>query len=163
MRLLLVSFILGDSNWKFFKVGYPVDTLQIPLWSKAHLVFHKVYEIALSECSLHKWAWLIKRRIKVSSFELYKFDSFSPHSRSIPRELMHSCALGCLRVVTVHCSTVGRHGSSFLWDHTHTHSMSNLRWQLHWLPRLTSLPRKSHDWWRTWDSSLSQPTENKID
>ena len=32
----------------------------------------------------------MKRRIKVSSFELYKFDSFSPHSRSIPRELMHS-------------------------------------------------------------------------
>ena len=37
-------------------------------------------------------------------------------------------------------------------DHTHTHSMNNLRWQLHWLPRLTSLLRKSRDWWRTWDS-----------
>ena len=110
VRLLLVSFILGDSNWKFFQVGYPVDTLQIPLWSKAHLVFHKVYEIALSECSLHKWAWLMKCRIKVSSFELYKFDSFSPHSRSIPRELMHSYALGCSWVVTVCCNTVGRHG-----------------------------------------------------
>ena len=48
-------------------------------------------------------------------------------------------------------------------DHMHTHSMSNLRWQPHWLPRLTSLPRKSRDWWRTRDSSLGQPTENKID
>ena len=48
-------------------------------------------------------------------------------------------------------------------DHTHTHSMNNLRWQSHWLPRLTSLLRKSHDWWRTWDSSLGQPTENEID
>ena len=26
VRLLLVSFILGDSNWNFFKVGYPVDS-----------------------------------------------------------------------------------------------------------------------------------------
>ena len=34
-------------------------------------------------------------------------------------------------------------------DHTHTHSMNNLRWQPHWLPRLTSLPRKSRDWRRT--------------
>ena len=45
-------------------------------------------------------------------------------------------------------------------DHTHTHSMKNLRWQPHWLPRLTSLPRKSRDWWRTRDS-LGQRTENK--
>ena len=45
-------------------------------------------------------------------------------------------------------------------DHTHTYSMNNLRWQPHWLPRLT---RKSRDWWRTRDSSLGQPTENKID
>ena len=26
VRLLLVSFILGDSNWNFFQVGYPVDS-----------------------------------------------------------------------------------------------------------------------------------------
>ena len=39
-------------------------------------------------------------------------------------------------------------------DHTHTHSVNNLRWQPHWLPRLTSLPRKSRDWWRTQVSSL---------
>ena len=26
LRLLLVSFILGDSNWNFFQVGYPVDS-----------------------------------------------------------------------------------------------------------------------------------------
>ena len=31
-------------------------------------------------------------------------------------------------------------------DHTHTHSMNNLRWQPHWLPRLTSFPRMSRDW-----------------
>jgi len=26
VRLLLVSFILGDSNWIFLQVGYPVDS-----------------------------------------------------------------------------------------------------------------------------------------
>ena len=26
VRLLLASFILGDSNWNFFQVGYPVDS-----------------------------------------------------------------------------------------------------------------------------------------
>ena len=41
--------------------------------------------------------------------------------------------------------------------------LKNLRWQPHWLPRLTSLPGKSRDWWRTRDCSLGQPTENKID
>ena len=49
----------------------------------------------------------------------------------------------------------------FFVDHTHTASMNNLRWQLHWLPRLTSLPSKSRDWWWTRDSSLCQPTEEK--
>ena len=62
-----------------------------------------------AKCSLHKWAWL-RRSVKVSSFGLYKFDPFSPHSGSIPRELVHSYALGCLWVVTVCCNTVGRHG-----------------------------------------------------
>ena len=36
--------------------------------------------------------------------------TFSPHSGSIPRELVHSYALGCLWVVTVCCNTVGRYG-----------------------------------------------------
>ena len=40
-------------------------------------------------------------------------------------------------------------------DHTHTHSMNNQRWQPNWLPRLTSLPRKSRDWWREPDTPVS--------
>ena len=48
---------------------------------------------------------VMRRSKKVSSFELYKFDPFSPHSGSIPRELVHSYVLGCLCVVTVCCST----------------------------------------------------------
>ena len=84
--------------------------LQILLWSKPHLVFrHKVYEIALKEVLATQMAWL-RRSIKVSSFEMYKFDPISPHSGSIPRELVHSYALGCLWVVTICCNTVGRHG-----------------------------------------------------
>ncbi len=76
-----------------------------PIWYSA-IKFTKSHSV---KCSLHKWAWL-RRSIKVSSFELYKFDPFSPPSGSIPRELVHSYALGCLWVVTVCCNTAGRHG-----------------------------------------------------
>ena len=72
-----------------------------------------------AKCLLHKWAWL-RRSIKVSSFELYKFDPFLPHSGLIPRELMHSYALGCLWVVTVCCHTVDWHGRAFCWPHAYT-------------------------------------------
>ena len=54
-----------------------------------HLVFHKIYEIELSEVLATKMS-VTRRSIKVSSFELYKFDPFSPHSESIPQELVHS-------------------------------------------------------------------------
>ena len=60
------------------------------------------------KCSLCKWAWW--GAVKVSSFEMHKFDPFSPHSRSILRDLVHSYVLGCLWVVTVCCNTVGRRG-----------------------------------------------------
>ena len=66
-----------------------------PIWYSA-IKFTKSHS---AKCSLQKWAWL-RRSIKVSLFELYKFDPFSPHSRSIPWELVHSYALGCLWVVT---------------------------------------------------------------
>ena len=39
---------------------------------------------------------VMQRSKKVSSFEMHKFDPFSPHSRSIPRELVHSYVLGYL-------------------------------------------------------------------
>ena len=73
-----------------------------PIWYSA-IKFTKSHS---AKCSLHKWAWL-RHSIKVSSFELYKFDPFSPHRGSIPRKLVHSYALGCLWVVTVCCNTVG--------------------------------------------------------
>ena len=76
-----------------------------PIWYSA-IKFTKPHS---AKCSLHKWVWL-RRCIKVTSFELYKFDPFSPHSVSILRKLVHSYALGCLWVVTVCCNTVGRHG-----------------------------------------------------
>ena len=126
-----------------------------PIWYSA-IKFTKSHS---AKCSLHKWVWP-RYGINVSLFELYKFDPFSHHSGSIPQELVHSYALGCLWVVTVCCHTVGWHGRAFCRWHIYTFS-ENLRWQLHWLPRLTSLLRKSRDWWRTQDSNLGQPTENK--
>ena len=56
--------------------------LQIPLWSKPHLVYRHIVKFTKShsaKCSLHKWAWL-RLSTKVCSFELYKFDPFSPQS-----------------------------------------------------------------------------------
>ena len=61
-----------------------------PIWYSA-IKFTKSHS---AKCSLHKWA-LLRRSVKVSLFELYKFDPFSPHSGSIPRELVHSYALSC--------------------------------------------------------------------
>ena len=46
---------------------------------------------------------------KVSSFELYKLNPFSPHCGSIARELVHCYTWGCLRIVTVRSNTVGQH------------------------------------------------------
>ena len=86
-----------------------------PIWYSA-IKFMKLHS---AKCSLHKWAWL-RRSIKVRSFELYKFDPFLPHSGSIPQELVHSYALGCLWVVTVCCNTVGWHGRSFCRPHAYT-------------------------------------------
>ena len=80
-----------------------------PIWYSAI----KFTESQLAKCSLHRWVWL-RRSIKVSLFELYKFDPFLPHNGSILWELVHSYALGCLWVVTVCCNTVGQHGWSFL-------------------------------------------------
>ena len=50
MRLLLVSFILGDSNWIFLQVGYLVDSpTNSALKQTPFGIHHKVYEIALIE------------------------------------------------------------------------------------------------------------------
>ena len=115
-----------------------------PIWYSA-IKFTKSHS---AKCSLHKWAWL-RRSIKISSFELYKFDQFSPYSGSILRELVHSYALGCLWV-TVCCNTVGRHGRAFYRPHTYTFNE-----QIKMATALT--PQTDRD------SSLGQPTENKID
>ena len=138
--------------------------LQIPLWSKPHLVFRhlKFMKSHSAKCSLHKWARL-RRSIKVSSaFELYKFDPFWPHSRSIPRELVHSYALGCLWVVTVCCNTVGRHGGAFCRPRAYTFNEQSKTATA--LTPQTDVTAEKVTWlMENGDSSLGQPTENKID
>ena len=50
VRLLLVNFILGESSWNCFQVGYPVDSPTNSALKQTPFVFrHKVYEIAHSE------------------------------------------------------------------------------------------------------------------
>ena len=60
-----------------------------------YAVFNKECAIALSEV-LATQMGVMKHSIKVSSFEMHKFDPFSPHSGLILQELMHSYVLGCL-------------------------------------------------------------------
>ena len=104
-----------------------------------HAVFHGVCEIALTEVLATQMGEM-RRSKKIRSFELYKFNPLLPHCGSIARELVHCYTWGRLRIVTVRGNTVGRR-SSFL-STTRIHSLlKNLRWQPHWLPRLTSLPR----------------------
>ena len=116
------------------------------LQSKPHAVFHGVCEIAFTE-ALATQMGVRRHSKKVSLFELYKLNPLLPHCGSIAQELMHCYTWGRLRIVTVHGNTVGQ--QTFL-STTCIHSLlKNVRWQPHWLPRLTSLPGK--------------PTENKID
>ena len=126
--------------------------------SKPHAVFHGVCEIALTEV-LATQMGVMRRSKKVSSFELYKFNPLSPHCGSIARELVHCYTWGRLRIVTVRGNTV----VNFFVDHTHTQFTEESKMATALTPRLTSLPGKSRDWWRTRDCSLGQPTENKID
>ena len=166
---------LGRQNWYFAwethkdtavsvwacQAGFWKSTItSCQLRSELHVVFHGVCKIALTEVLATQMS-MMRRSKKVSSLELYKFNPLSPHYRSIAWELVHCYTWGRLRIVTVRSNTVGQ--QTFLLT-TRIHSLlKNLRWQLHWLPRLTSLPGKSCDWWRTRDCSLGQPTENKID
>ena len=76
--------------------------------AKSHAVFHGVCKIALTEV-LATQMGVMQHSKKISSFQLYKFNLFSPHCRSIARELVHCYAWGCLRIVTVHGNTVGQH------------------------------------------------------
>ena len=110
------------------------------------------------KCSLHKWMWCGAAR---------KSDCLNCinliHFRLIAGWLRGSSALLYLGL-SANCYSSWQHSRpaqlTFLVT-THIRSLlKNLRWQLHWLPRLTSLLGKSRDWWRTWDCSLGQPTEN---
>ena len=112
--------------------------------------FVKLYS---AKCSLHKWM---------------RWGAASKSARLKCTNLVHFClteGLFCRSLyfgLLVNCYSLLQH-SRPAWlelfvDHTHTHSMNNLRWQPNWLPKLRSLPRKSHDWWRTRDCSFGQPT-----
>ena len=110
-------------NWYFAREtqqGYSRISLSLSGWilkeyrnivsasKQPHAVFHGVCEIALTEV-LATQMGAMRRRKKVSSFELYKFNPLSPHCASIARELVHCYTWGRLRIVTVRGNTVGRH------------------------------------------------------
>ena len=131
-----------------------------PIWYSA-IKFTKSHS---AKCSLRKWAWLFAAS-KWACLNCTNLTHFHLTGLTVGRFRGNSCIV--IFGLFVSCYSLLQH-SRLAWlelfvDYTHTYSMNNLRWQPHWLPRLTSLPRKSRDWWRTRDSSLGQPTENKID
>ena len=145
MRLLLVSFILGDSNWNFSKSVTLWTALQIPLWSKPHFVFcHKVYEIALSEMLASQMGVTEAQHQNQLVWIVPIWPIFALRGVDSARTRAQLCF-----VLLVSCYSLLQH-SRPAWlelfvDHTHTHSMNDQRWQPHWLRRMTSLPRKSRD------------------
>ena len=161
MRLLLVWRFELDFFPSQLSCGQPYKfCLEAnPIWYST-IKFMKSHS---GKCSLHKWAWLGR---SINWSQLVWQVQIWPIFASQWVDSAGTCAYLCFGLL-VSCYSLLQH-SRLAWlelfvDHTHTRSMNNLRWQLHWLPGLTSLLRKSRDWWRTRDSSLGQPTENKID
>ena len=154
---------IGWPTWKKFQFESPRMKLRLGF------CFGFSCFVSFIWCQL--FAWLIARYTNgrdwgaASKSARLNYTNLTHFRLTAGRFRGNSCIV-CFRLL-VSCYSLLRY-SRPAWlelfvDHTHTHSMSNLRWQPHWLPRLTSLPRKSRDWWRTRDSSLGQPTENKID
>ena len=122
--------------------------LQIPLWSKPHLVFrYKVYEIALSKVLTTQMgvteAQHQSDHLNCTNLTHFRLTAGRFHRNSCIVMLWVACELLMFAAIQLAGMV------DLFVDHTHTHSMNNLRWQPHRLPRLTSFPRKSHDWWRT--------------
>ena len=114
------QLVLRRGNWYFARETHNVSAVAVwaclaGFWKSTgtscqlrHAVFHGVCEIALTEV-LATQMGVTRRSKKVSSFELYKLNPFSPHCGSIARELVHCYTWGRLRIVTVRGNTVGRH------------------------------------------------------
>ena len=150
---------LWRRNWYFAwethkDTAVSVWACQAGLWKSTrtscqlrHAVFHGVCEIALTEVLMTQTG-VMQRSKKVSSFELHKLNPLSPQCGSIAQELVHCYTWGCLQIVSLRQHS--RPALLTFLSTTRIHSLlKNLTWQLHWLPRLTSLSGK--------------PTENKID
>ena len=102
------SFILGDSNWKSFQVGYPVDMYLSPnwmlsrVWSVKHFFF-KCFEQSTSWCfgshffvaRSHRFIAIYHCRFLASFFFFFK--------KSMKRKLL------CQLFTATNCSTLARH------------------------------------------------------
>ena len=117
-----------------------------------HAVLHGVCEIALTEVLATQMGVKRRRSKKVSSFELYKLIHFrltADRLRGSSCIVIPGVVCALLQFAATQQAGIVNFFLSFL-STTRIHSLlKNLRWQPHWLPRLTSLQGK--------------PTENKID
>ena len=134
---------------EFFSILVTLWTaLQIPLWSKSHMYSAiKFTKSHSAKCSLHKWGAASKSAcLNCTNLTHFCLTVGQFHRNLCIVMLWVACEL-CFGLL-VNCYGLLQH-SRLAWlelfvDHMHTHSMNNLRWQPHWLPRLISLPRKSH-------------------
>ena len=139
--------------------------LQIPLWSKPHLVFrHKVYKNRTQRSARYTngrdWGAASKSaRLNCTNLTHFRLTVGRFRGNSCIVMLWAACEL--LQFAATQQAGMVR---AFCRPHAYTfNEQSKMATPRHWLPRLMSHPRKSRDWWRTRDSSLGQPTENKID
>ena len=96
------------------------------------------------------------------SFELYKFNSLSPHCGSIARELVHRIP-GVVCELLQFAATQQASIVNFFVDHTHTQFTEESKMVTALTPQTLVTSGKSRDWWRTRVCSLGQPTESIID
>ena len=92
------------------------------------------------KCSLHKWARCGTAR-KTAHLNCINLIHFCLTVGQL-------CGSSCIVIPGVVCELLQAAATqlagivNFFVDHTHTRLLKNLRWQPHWLPRLTSLPGK---------------------
>ena len=118
---------IRDSLWTEIRTGFFCKlvtlwtALQIPLWSKPHLIFHhKVSEITLSEV-LTTQVGVTETRHKCQLVWIVQiWPIFASQRVDSAGTRAYSYTLGCLWVVTVCCNTVGRHGRAFCRPHAYT-------------------------------------------
>ena len=106
------SFVLGDSNWKFFKVGYPVDMYLSPNWMLSRVRSVKHFFFLFSKCFEQSTSWCFgshffvarsHRSIAICHCRFLASFFLIFLRKSMERKLL------CQLFTATNCSTLARH------------------------------------------------------